>query len=200
MSHRRSARPSPVALALALTWGALALLLVTVQPVDARKKLEVEWRQSETARVSALRTYSWQRGESLPDEGPLSADEPADRTIRRSGDRALARKGYEPAEDGAEPDFVIVYHVIPKDRQYVEGEGYKVGRWVRLGTTETTIRSFMEGTLLLDLVDANTEELIWTGWVSALARDPEDLKRVAGRAVRAILEELPPAKEDVNGP
>jgi len=159
-------------------------------PATARDKVEAEWRQSENVDVADFHTYTWRRGKSLPEEGPLAPDGAADREIRRAGDRLLEQKGYEPAAD-AKPELVIVYHVIPEDRLYVEGEGYKLGRWVTLSTAQPSYRSFTRGTLLVDVVDAETDELIWTGWVSKLARDQKDLQRVLGGGIKAILGHLP---------
>lgn len=167
-----------------------AVLLCASADAAGTKRPKVETRLDPEADLSGYATYSWRRGRDLPDDGPLAPGSAFERKLHHAGDRALSAKGYAKASDD-QPDLWIVYHLIPKDRMFVEGEGYKVGRWVRIGTAETSYRSFTEGTLLLDVVDGETNELVWTGWASGLASEPKDLARTVGGVAKAILEELP---------
>lgn len=184
-------------LAALLAIFAVVLFCASADRADAAgaKRPEVESRIDPEADLSGDATYSWRRGEDLPDDGgPLAPGSAFERKLRKAGDRALSAKGYERAP-GDEPDLWIVYHVIPRDRMYIEGEGYKVGRWLKIGTAETTYRSFLEGTLVLDVVDAESNELIWTGWSSDLASDPKGLARTVDGVTEAILGELPAARK-----
>lgn len=178
-------------LAALLTLFAVALFCAAAD-ASGGKRLQVESRIDPEADLSAYATYAWRRGLDLPDDGPLAPGSAFELKLRRAGDRGLAAKGYRQAE-GDGPDLWVVYHLIPRDRMFVEGEGYKVGRWVKIGTAETTYRSFTEGTLLFDVVEAASNELVWSGWASGLASEPKDLSRMVGRVTKAILEELPEA-------
>jgi len=177
----------------ALLAAVLAVTLCATTGAAVTKGPAVESRVDPEADLSGYATYSWRRGRDLPDDGPLAPGGSFERKLHRAGDRALSAKGYYQAA-GSGPDFWVVYHLIPQDRMLVEGEGYKVGRWVTLGTTETTFRSFTEGTLVIDVVDAASDELVWTGWASGLASAQKDLSRMVGRVAKAILEQLPEAE------
>ncbi len=57
------------------------------------------------------------------------------------------------------------------------------------------VRQYLEGTLILDIVDGRNDRLIWRGWASgALDHDPkpEDVRMYVNEAVRKILEKFPP--------
>ncbi len=55
---------------------------------------------------------------------------------------------------------------------------------------------YLEGTLILDIIDAHSNEIIWRGWASkALDQDPDpkNVRMYVNKAVEKILEKFPPA-------
>jgi hypothetical protein len=71
------------------------------------------------------------------------------------------------------------------------GYGYR-------GTTQQYAREYVEGTLILDVVDARSDELIWRGWMrEALDNDPkpENVRMYVDAAVSKILARFPPASD-----
>ncbi len=57
------------------------------------------------------------------------------------------------------------------------------------------MREYLEGTLILDIVDDRNSKLIWRGWASgALDHDPrpDKVRMYVNKAVRKILEKFPP--------
>ena len=63
------------------------------------------------------------------------------------------------------------------------------------------VREYLQGTLVLDIMDVRTEELIFRGWASkSLDSDPspEEVRRYVDKAVKEILEDFPPAGVPVN--
>lgn len=64
-------------------------------------------------------------------------------------------------------------------------------------------RQNLRATLVLDIVDARTDELIWRGWASGvLAMDPkpERVQKFMSEAVQGILEKFPPDKGQESAP
>lgn len=135
-----------------------------------------------------------------------------DRRIRDAFDAELARRGFvkAPAE---EADFLIDYYLVADERVSVHtfdrltyGHGYGGLHRFRhpfffghhLGpyyTTSSYTREYLEGTLILDVVDAKTNEVIWRGWASkSLDRNPkpDKVRKYVAQAVEHILEEFPP--------
>ena len=72
------------------------------------------------------------------------------------------------------------------------GGGYAGGGYVR---------EYLQGTLVLDITDVRTEEVIFRGWAKkSLDSDPspEEVRRYVDKAVEEILEDFPPAGVHVN--
>ena len=54
---------------------------------------------------------------------------------------------------------------------------------------------YLQGTLVLDIIDARTNELIWRGWANTVLDhdpEPEEVHMYVNEAVRKMLEEFPP--------
>ena len=57
----------------------------------------------------------------------------------------------------------------------------------------------LRGTLVLNVIEAQNSEVIWSGWASGLLSDdptPEDVDRYVAEAVQEILAEFPPEPEE----
>lgn len=146
----------------------------------------------------AYHTYRWvpepQRatGDVRIDRNPL-----LDRRVRAAVERHLTAKGFEKRESG-EVDFLVAYHaslegkmdVTTMDRYY----GYR-----RRGVLvqETMVREYDQGTLVLDIVDARTNELTWRGTAQAEvtgADTPEERTAKIDKAVEKTLAAFPPRR------
>jgi hypothetical protein len=105
-----------------------------------------------------------------------------------------------------DPDILIAVHGGIERKVNVEEWGYKHGRIRELDESldikrydvykrrGVDVYEYMEGTLILDLVDAHTKELIWRGkatWTSSIGPTREDIDRI----VEKLLEEFPPRTE-----
>ncbi len=119
---------------------------------------------------------------------------------RKVAEQVLYAKGFVPTER-ERADFWVVAHVATKERIEVYttyGHGYHHRGWWRDGTTVGS--SYTEGTLILDIVSARSEQLIWRGWVSeplsATGPDPDRVRDI----VVAILGQFPPAPGTASDP
>ncbi len=59
------------------------------------------------------------------------------------------------------------------------------------------VREYLQATLILDIIDARTDEVIWRGWATDDVDDnpsPERVQRYANDAVEKILENFPPIR------
>jgi Domain of unknown function (DUF4136) len=109
------------------------------------------------------RTYDWEPADALPpgdprlDENPFVKDH-----MRGAVERRLAAKGLELTTSGT-PDLLIHYHanvtqridVNRVDQQY----GYCYGE-----ECSVRVMEYEAGTLVLDLVDARTNRVVWRSW------------------------------------
>ena len=148
------------------------------------------------------RTFDWMPGPQVRTGDPRVDDATVDSRIRTAVERRLTAKGYH-KESAAKPDFYVLYHAALKNKMsttvvnnrygYPYYTGYP-GPWVRGGETTTT-HPYEEGTLILDVIDAGTKQLVWRGSAQARldmqAREETKRERVR-EAVREILEQFPP--------
>lgn len=147
----------------------------------------------ETYDFSAVSTYAWM-DQGL--EGGVS--EIMLRRMYRAVDDDLAAKGFSQA-DPATADVVFAYHTGTQDRQQYDTYGYGAGGWWGGywggGMTTTTVRTYTEGTLILDVVDREKNELIWRGSASKTIDEmdsPEQRVKTIQEAVAKLLKDFPP--------
>ena len=104
-------------------------------------------------------------------------------------DRSLATRGLEKTADG--PDLLVHYHVSIS--QEIDSAGLDAPYGYQCDTCEPYV--YDAGTLLLDLVDARTNTLVWRGWAEGSmgnAIDNQDLmEERIDVAVTKILATLP---------
>ncbi len=120
--------------------------------------------------------------------------------VRFAVEQELASKGYKKILEGT-PDFYIGYHLSlttkldarTTDAHYGYGPG---GPWGRMGTPETRYFEYEEGTLILDVVDARLEKLVWRGSgqqrIGEPSTTPEESERRVREAVAEVLKYFPP--------
>jgi len=121
-----------------------------------------DWDQSYD--FSSVSTYAWTEQEL---EGGVSQI-----MLRRmyvAVDDDLAAKGLSKGYPES-ADVLLAYHFGQQDRQQYDTYGYGTGSWWGGywggGMTTTTVRTYTEGTLILDVVDRAKNELVWRGSAS----------------------------------
>ena len=108
-------------------------------------------------------------------------------------ERGLALRKLERSEWGATPELLIHYHANVSRRLDVNQVDHSYGLTV---DAESEIRDYDAGTIVLDIVDSRTNQVIWRGWAQ---RDMTELLQDEGKmadwietAVRLMLSQLPP--------
>ena len=135
-------------------------------------------------------TYAWL--ERAP-ERPESGDQ-LDRRVRRSVDTNLADRGFRlvPIEQA---ELIVAYQASAADQQVYDTYGYGTGRWTGYEDTTTTERVYTEGSLTIDIFDADKKELIWRGnAVETIdpGASPDERDELVGKAVSDLFDKFPP--------
>jgi hypothetical protein len=151
-----------------------------------------------SADFSNVRSYAW-----FDEQSGVQGDRPdveslLDRRVRGAVDAELQRKGLARVDKSA-AKMLVSYHLGVEKKLDVDtiNTGYGYGRYGRYGgiSTETTVREYQEGTLLIDMIDPASKQLVWRGSGQARIREyssPEDREKRINEAVKQILEEFPP--------
>jgi hypothetical protein len=142
--------------------------------------------------LRTYKTFDW--GEKVNIEAgrnPLQYNELNDKRIKNAVMAQMRTRGYVLSDQ--QPDLILHYHIIINDKSLVAPEpfGYRYGPyWMRLGTD---VYYYREGTLILDLNDRNTHNLVWRGWVTADVDEikPDQVEKVIKRAIEKIFRKVP---------
>ena len=152
----------------------------------------------ERSKFDDLRTYSWIEQTYRAPRNPVVDNELLEERIQNAVDGVLASRGYRRRDDG-DVDFRVAYHIVGKEKtEIIEQDsfrGYYSHRGYGFGSSFITLES-LEGTLILDIFDGQTNKLIWRGWATKSLDDdptPEEMHDYLQHAVRKILKEFPPA-------
>ena len=139
------------------------------------------------------RTYNWAPPEALETGDPRLDNNPFfHERIQADVEKQLAARGFEKTTSG-EPDLRIHYRASVRQRVDVDG----VDPEYRYCKNEDGCQPYVydAGTLLIDLVDARTDKLVWRGWaedsVDGVIDNQQSLEQKIDKAVTRILQRLP---------
>jgi hypothetical protein len=150
---------------------------------------------------SNLRTFAWDANEDNQ-WGIASSNELVDRRIRSAIENTLTTQQFSQV-DRAKADFLVLYNVQVDQRissSNVSG-GVSMGRSSRgrhgsIGiSTGSQVRTYEQGTLLIDVIDVASDKLVWRGSSAQALPDLSDPQRLTDHinaTVTKILAQFPP--------
>jgi hypothetical protein len=164
------------------------LLLLLAKGVKAQK---VTTDYDPEARFLSYKTFMWI-------EPPrIRIDPLMEPRLVNAVNTALTSKGWQLVETNA--DVGIVAHVATRERHTLEtfytgfGAGWGWHRWGGTGTAFTTVEPYEIGTLVVDLFDARTKQLIWRGVATdTLSEKPQKETKKLEKAIDKLFKDFPP--------
>lgn len=152
-----------------------------------------------------MQTFSW-ASDTQEKTGDLRIDNPLqDARIREAVESLLREKGFKEAVD-ASADFLVRYQYTLRRKIDSDGTGggigFGIGSYgshggIAIGTGNS-IREYDEGTLTIDVIDAESKALLWRGSGSQRVTeysDPAESSRDIHEWVEKILNPFPPQDE-----
>ena len=128
-------------------------------------------------------------GGAVMDMDPMLATSLVGRAMRQDIANALTKRGYQNAS--GTPDFHVAYYAGTGRVVDTRGaeKSYRVGKKI---TTETY--EYPAGTIVIDVVNAKSDSLVWRGiGVAEIPKDPDDYAKAVRTTVDKILEQFPKA-------
>lgn len=167
---------------VAIALVAAATLASSAFAVDARSDYD------DNVEFAALKTYRWVEGSS-------AAVAAVQQRIEAAVRAQLEARGL--SEDAEAPDLWVVTHTATEGRARVDAQKYGYGyRWRSWGPTSVNFRDLEVGTLVVDLVDPATKELVWRGiasdTISPKAKKLEKSEKNIFKAAEKLFEDFPP--------
>jgi hypothetical protein len=115
------------------------------------------------ANMTAYRTYIWA---TPPAENGRGMNPLVERRVIAAIDQQLQAKGYQLSTTG-EADFAVNFLLTTSEQTdystYYTGMGYRGGWYGGMGTSTTRAYTTTNGTLIVDIFDFRSRELVWRG-------------------------------------
>ena len=128
-------------------------------------------------------------------EGPFARNSLLDKRMRAAVNSNLKVRGFR-YEDGGESNFRVNYHVTFKDKLVGSGSDFGYAGRYRRGAFSSgfnwSVRQYQEGTIIIDIIDRDKDQLVWRGWTTSRNRDGNFDEAEINRAVSQILMRFPP--------
>ena len=166
---------------------------------------------------SEMTSYAWTQSAGAVEPGHAFLSPLLEKRIQDAVDQTLASKGIQHGSI-EEADFQVSYHVIIREEADVSpiARHYSYGYYGYRRHSHSSFRRpyyggygyggysnpysgyvdhYLEVTLVIDVHDLRTGELVWRGWaIKDMARqpDPDDVAKYARNAVRKMFKKFPP--------
>ncbi|MCI1189976.1 DUF4136 domain-containing protein [Hymenobacter sp. DH14] len=188
----------------------VALLLLWLSACSPAVTVE----QQAGTNFANYRTYAWADTEvkTQGDQNPLLRSSIAQTNIQQAIEGELSKRGLRRVDDN--PDFYLTTHLYveqaertvsdppPAGFAYPYAVRYRgallpvnYGYWYSPAYYRTShVERYREGTLVLDFIDARTNNLVWRGSMADPVDDPARLGPQFAEAAKDILEKFPKGK------
>lgn len=136
---------------------------------------------------SKYHTYKW-----VSIQGGAHPNQIIDAEIKQSIDAQLAAKGLTQT-DSDKADLYIGYQVaVDQEKQW---NAWGTGRWIGGGMASATQSTIDVGSLVLDMYDPSTKQLVWTGTATKAinpSKNQEKNEKRLNKAMEKLLKSYPP--------
>jgi hypothetical protein len=154
-----------------------------------------------SADFTRYKTFAWGESDINVKNPVYNSDLIRDR-IRSTVEAEFAKRGIMKARNN--PDFTVTYHTYTEKKRTATGAhpylyryypygfypfafGYAYPYWM-MGPNH---KEYTEGTLILDIFDNGSDELVWRGSVSGNVEDVGGLKKQIEKGIKAIMKKYP---------
>src|SRR5579863_8165266 len=168
----------------------VAFVGVVLLTATASFAQQVKTDYDRDADFSHYRTYSW---EKVQTQDQLWVDR-----IKQAVNSALGAKGWTQVNSGG--DVAVVAMETTQNQQTLNtfydgfGGGWRWRGFGGFGDSTTTVDTYRVGTLVVDLFDPSTKNLIWRGSASDTLSDKSDKNiRTLDKGVQKMFDHFPPS-------
>jgi hypothetical protein len=173
---------------------AIVLIGLVVFLANASFAQQVKTDYDRSANFTQYKTYSW---EHVKTQDPLDVDR-----IKNAVNAALAAKGWTQVDSGGDVSIIAIQMTQNEQTLNTFYDGYGGGwGWRRFGgggfggfgDATTTTETYQVGTLIVDLYDTKTKQLIWRGSASdTLSNNSDKNIKNLNKGVQKMFQHFPP--------
>ena len=179
-------REMTVSVAIALVIGVLA---GSAQAQDVKTDFD------RGANFSGYKSFALKIG--TPWGNPLG-----EKRVAEEVSEAITKKGWTAAAEGSSDTLVVLHGATEQKRNlntfYSGMGGWGYGGWggMGMGSSTTTVSEYTVGTLVVDIFDAKTKQLLFRGTATdELSNKPEKNIKKAEKASAKMFKDFPPGSE-----
>ncbi|MCP3097564.1 DUF4136 domain-containing protein [Myxococcus sp. K15C18031901] len=181
----------------------LALLFAACSSIN----VNTNYDPGAVQQLDSYKTYAWMPQPTGSDKRVYNPIVGAQ--VEKATDQYLQSRGYQRVDPGSNPNFLIGWHGAINEKLEADTVNSYYGYpydpvWdpFFLGpgpvVPETYVRQYEEGTLLLDIVDASSQKLVWRGTAKSELKenaDAESQQKRIYKAVSKMLKDFPPKEK-----
>jgi hypothetical protein len=165
------------------------LVFLSISGCDLKTAVDYD----RTADFSSFKTYAW----FDPDNPAIS--ELTHKRILSAIDEQLQLAGLQKTDSN--PDLYATYFGDEDEQTVIDtthygygyGRGWYWGGGIGMSTSRSTVRSYKEGTLVVDLYDASKKELVWRGSITGTVSDnPQTNAKNIEKGFKKLFKQYPP--------
>ncbi|ABM00673.1 DUF4136 domain-containing protein [Shewanella amazonensis] len=180
------------------------IVVAALLALSACSSMKTSWDFDPGVTFNQYKTYAWV--EKKDDDAGYHLDGLMDQRVRDAIETELAQKGFSKSE-AAGADLLVNYLTKVDKKINVDtfntsygynpywGPGWGWGGNVQ---TQTTVREYEVGTLIIDLIDNKSGKLVWRGSVADTIRDsntPQERETKVREAVAGVMLNYPPKSD-----
>ena len=185
-----------------------SLLLLLTVGLMACSSVKVSTDHDKNTDFSSFKSYQWINAKTVTNKDAIQVSDIMDMRIRNTINKQLTVQGYQQSEGVA--DLQINYSVLTRDETDIQsyqtyggyssrwGWGAGYGYRGMSGHSNTVIKTYQQGTLVIDFVDPKTNKLVWRGLGSdriPSERTTENMDKLVSEMVQSILKKFPPKQK-----
>jgi hypothetical protein len=122
---------------------------------------------------------------------PMLVNSMSNRALRTDLAQGFEGKGY--VVNDSNPDFAVAYYASTRQRLDVSAWDYGY-LWRPRWSVVPMVTQYTQGTLIVDVIDPKSQEILWRGQgVAAVSDDEQRYERELQKTVAAILAKFPAA-------
>jgi hypothetical protein len=139
-----------------------------------------------------------------PVKNPVLDSEILGRRVKNAVIDTLTARGYEQVGNADQADFIVTWQTASQQKLAASGGGFRFG--VGIGypfyspfygsaywpIAPYNVESYQNGDLIIDIIDAASNELVWRGWTQARVRPSNFSRKDVKAMVKDILDAFPP--------
>lgn len=166
----------------------LAGVIVVASTLTGCASMNVNAYLAGGVNLRELRTYNWAPADAQSTGDPrLDNNRFFEERVQAAVEQQLRVRGFEKT---VSPDLLVHYHASVTQEIYMRGAERSGGYG-----EDCQPEVYDEGTLLIDLVDTRTDQLVWRGWakgaIDGVVDDQKWMERRIDDAVALIMRKLP---------